>query len=113
MALVISQDFTSCLSDIKCVLGKTILGSVLTVHQKHRKGLLKYRLLGPIPRVSNSADRGWTQKSAVLTSSQVMLLLLFCGPLLDNWWSCGSSNSTSGGVHLRDYVDGGIAFASF
>lgn len=114
MALIISLDFTSLRSDIKCVLGKTNTDSVLIMHQKHWKGLLKHRSLDPIPRVSDSADLGWTQEFAVLTSSLVLLLLLLlliCQQLLDIQWSW--SNSTSVCVHMGDYVDGGNAFASF
>ena len=86
--------------------------SVLTASEIP-EGLIKTQIARPHPQSSDSADLGWTQEFAVLTSSQVMLMLLICGPLFDNQWSCGSLNSTSVCVHLGHYVDGGIACASF
>lgn len=51
-------------------------------------GLVKNRWLGPIPRVSDSVDRGLARESALLTGSQVMLMRLVWGLLfvsINSW----------------------------
>ena len=57
--------------------GSQIAGRVSnpSVHWNHLQGLLKHRLLGPMPRVSDSVRLGWGEEFAFLATSQVMLML--------------------------------------
>lgn len=49
--------------------------SMINVHQNHTEGLL-----GPSSGAYDSADQGEAQDPVFLSRSQVMLLLLVCGP---------------------------------
>ena len=57
------------------------------MHQKGLVSLLEHRLLGPVPRMSNSALLIWSPEFASLTSSLILLVLLFLEPHLG---SCGA-----------------------
>lgn len=62
--------------------------SNLSVHQDHSVGLLKPRLLGPTPRISDSVCPGWG--------------LIMC---LSNLLPCGARAASSRIKHLRVYVE--------
>lgn len=53
-------------------------------HQQHPEGWLKHRWLGFTPKVPNSPGLGWAWESALLKSSQVMLMLPVWGPHSEN-----------------------------
>lgn len=54
----------------------TLWFSKFTVHQNHLEGLFKEKLLGPMPKVPNSARGNYE----FIKSFQMTLLLLIWGP---------------------------------
>lgn len=56
--------------------------SNFSVHQHHLEGLLKFRLLASPEEFLNQFLWGGAQETAFPTSSQVMVMLLVCGPEL-------------------------------
>lgn len=53
------------------------------------EGLLKHRVPYPSPRLSDSVGHGWAQEPALLTRSQVMVMLLVWGLHFKNHWPSG------------------------
>lgn len=53
-------------------------------NRHHWEGLLKHRWLGINSRVSSSGGLRWGSIVTFLTSSQVILMLLFQGPAFEN-----------------------------
>lgn len=54
------------------------------MYQNDLQGLLKHRLLSPIPEVSDTVELGGTQDLEFFISSQVMLMPLAWGPQVEN-----------------------------
>ena len=46
------------------------------MHQNHMQGLLKHRLLGPVPRISDLVGLGQSGEFLFLTISWMMMVLL-------------------------------------
>ena len=49
---------------------------LVSLGQNHLQGLLKHRLLGPTPRISNSVGVGWGPGIYILTSFRLLMLLV-------------------------------------
>lgn len=74
------QYITICMSRGKTFLDLTVYPlhqwfSNLSIHQNYLEGLLKHRLLGPIPKLLIQYVYDRAQECAFLPSSQVMLML--------------------------------------
>lgn len=62
---------------------KSVVLKTLAMHQNHLESLLKYRLLGSTPTVSDSVGSGLSQRICISNSFQMMLFLQ--GPHLENY----------------------------
>lgn len=47
-----------------------------TMNQNYLEGMLKHRLLGPVPRVPNLIGLGWAWEFVLLTGFQIILTVL-------------------------------------
>lgn len=64
--------------------------SNLSVHQNLLGGLLKHRLLSPLPWVSESVGLGWSQEFVFLRSFQMVLMLLVWRHIENHWFKLGN-----------------------
>lgn len=96
VALTISLDFTSLLSDIKCVFGKTnTVVLKLQWASDSPRGLIKTQTVGPHPQRFWFSWSGVDSRIFFLNKLPGDMLLLISGRHFDKHWSCGNLNSVS------------------